>query len=202
MKTEFDITGLFYKNKDYKFRKYLDIKRKDSNQKMPDLMVVMMNPGSSYPLNGEENGLIPTPTKPDNTQHQIMKVMNVASFNYARILNLSDLRTPDSKELYAFIKSDQSDKVEHSIFAHCREDEFGELFVRNVPVIFGWGVSEALVPLAKQAVEAIGIKNPLGELKVGTENSYYHPLPRNFNEQQKWVQYVLNQITRKYEGTR
>ena len=194
MNTEFDIAGLFYKDKGYKFRKYLDIKRKGIVQQGPDLMVVMMNPGSSYPLNGEDNSLIPTPTKPDNTQHQIMKVMNVASFNYARILNLSDLRTPDSKKLVAFIKSDQSKKVDHSIFNQSRKDDLDELFIRNISVIFGWGVNKALVPLAKQAIEAIGIKNPLGELKVGTECSYYHPLPQNYPAQQKWIQCITNQL--------
>ncbi len=201
MNTEFDITGLFYENKGYKFRKYLDIKRKDSNQDEPDLMVVMMNPGSSYPLDGIENSLIPSRAKPDNTQQQIMKVMDIASFNFARILNLSDLRTPDSKELYKFMKSDNSKEVDHSIFADNRKEELAELFIKNVPVIYGWGVNEALIPWAKQAIDILGIKNPIGKLKVNTKYSYYHPLPQNFNEQQEWVCYVSNQITRMAEGS-
>lgn len=74
----------------------------------PDLMVVMMNPGSSYPLDGIDNNSIPSEADPDTTQQQIMKVMDAALFNYARILNLSDLRTPDSNELYRFLNSADS----------------------------------------------------------------------------------------------
>ncbi|WP_341327748.1 hypothetical protein [Methylotuvimicrobium sp. KM2] len=107
LSTEFEVTGLFYEASDYRFRKYLDIKRLGTLKREPDLMVVMMNPGSSYPLGGIENNSMPSKAKPDDTQYQIMKVMNEASFDDARILNLSDLRSPNSGVLYKFIKSDK-----------------------------------------------------------------------------------------------
>ncbi len=75
-------------------------------------MVVMMNPGSSYPLNGIDNNFLPSEAQPDITQKQIMRVMDAVGFDYARILNLSDLRTPDSGELYRFLKSDESSLVD------------------------------------------------------------------------------------------
>ena len=196
MKRDFEITGLYYEKNGYKLRKFLDIQRKDSNQHIPDLMVVMMNPGSSYPLDGVDNSTVPTPAEPDKTQHQIMKVMNIASLNYARILNLSDLRTPDSNELFNFLKSKKSKDVDHSIFSDFREAELDELFIKGLPVIYGWGVNEALIPLAKLAVDALHVENPLGKLKAGTECSYYHPLPQNYPAQQEWVQYVSNQLAR------
>lgn len=193
MKSKFDITGLFYEVGGYKCRKLLDIKRSGSRKRKPDLMVIMMNPGSSYPLNGIDNNSEASETEPDNTQLQIMKVMESSSFDYARILNLSDLRTPDSSVLYKFLKSKKSKKVDHSIFSVGRREELERLFIRNVPAIYGWGVNSALIPLAKQAIDALNIEKPLGLLKAGTLHSYYHPLPRIYEKQLEWVDHVSRQ---------
>ena len=42
MREDFKITGLFYQNNGYNFRKFLNIVRKNTNQDTPDLIVVMM----------------------------------------------------------------------------------------------------------------------------------------------------------------
>lgn len=196
MSTKFEVTGLFYESNGYKLRRYLDIKRVGVLRNEPDLMVVMMNPGSSYPLDGIDNNSVPSEAEPDTTQQQIMKVMDAAVFNYARILNLSDLRTPDSNELYRFFKSESCSSVEHSIFSPGRKPELEKLFISGIPVIFGWGVNQVLIPLAKQAIESLCINKPLGMLKPKTRYSYYHPLPRVYTKQLEWVQHVTSQITR------
>lgn len=196
MSAIFKITGLFYESNGFKLRKYLNIKRANITLDEPDLMVVMMNPGSSYPLNGIDNNFLPSEAQPDITQKQIMRVMDAVGFDYARILNLSDLRTPDSGELYRFLKSDESSLVDHSIFSPNRQSELEQLFVTGVPVIFGWGVNQALVPLAKLAIEALCISNPLGILKPNTRYSYFHPLPKIYTKQLEWVQHVISQNTR------
>lgn len=196
MSTKFEVKGLFYESNGYKLRKYLDITRVGVELNEPDLMVVMMNPGSSYPLDGIDNNSVPSEAEPDTTQQQIMKVMDASAFNYARILNLSDLRTPDSNELYRFLKSDESSTVEHSIFSPNRKSELAQLFVNCVPVIFGWGVNQALIPLAKLAIDTLCISNPLGILKPNTRYSYYHPLPRVYAKQLEWVQHVTSQSSR------
>ena len=81
------MTGYFYNNGQHSFRKYLNIKRIDFRIANPDLMVVMMNPGSSkqYPeyMDCFDCEVL---TNPDYTQYRIMKIMNVCNFNYARIL--------------------------------------------------------------------------------------------------------------------
>lgn len=197
MKKEFEVTGLFYELKGKKLRKYLDIKKEGTTLKKPVLMVVMMNPGSSYPLDNIDNNTHPSAAVPDNTQDQIIKVMNNTSLDYARILNLSDLRTPDSKVLYDFLSSDSAKYIDHSIFSKNRTDDLEELFITGVPVIYGWGVNSALITLAKSAIETLGIDNPLGILKPKTEYSYYHPLPRIYKKQLEWVQDVTTQILRK-----
>ena len=196
MSNDFEVTGLFYEVNGFKLRKYLDIKRANSEGVIPDLMVVMMNPGASYPLDGIENNSTPSKAQPDTTQQQIMKVMNGASFDCARILNLSDIRTPNSNDLYRFIQSQESKSVDHSIFSIDRKADLNQLFIKNVPVIFGWGVDSALIPLAKMAIESMGISNPLGMLKDNTKYSYYHPLPRIYAKQLEWVNHVTRQATR------
>ena len=196
MKDEFDIAGLFYKDGKYKCRKYLDIKYKGSKLKTPDLMVIMMNPGSSYPLDGNDNNDFPSKAEPDNTQDQIMKVMKNTSIEYARVLNLSDLRTPDSKALYVFIKSKEAKNINHSIFDKNRIRDFNSLFIKNVPVIYGWGVDSSLTDLAKQAVERINAPNPAGLKKENTNYAYYHPLPRIYNKQVEWVNKLSKMLTR------
>ncbi|GLX62609.1 hypothetical protein KMU_06490 [Proteus vulgaris] len=191
MSAKFEVTGLFYESNGFKLRKYLNIKRANITLDKPDLMVVMMNPGSSYPLDGIDNNFFQSEAQPDTTQQQIMRVMDTVGFDYARILNLSDLRTPDSGQLYRFLKSDECSLVDHSIFSPNRQSELEQLFVRGVPVIFGWGVNKALVPLAKLAIEALCISNPLGILKPNTSYSYYHPLPKIYAKQLEWVKHVI-----------
>jgi len=196
LSANFEVTGLFYEANGYRLRMHLDIKRAGTEQSVPDLMVVMMNPGSSFPLDGVDDNSTPSVAEPDTTQQQIVRVMDAASLDYARILNLSDLRTPDSNELYRFIKSDESNAVEHSIFSENRKEDLNKLFVKGVPVIYGWGVNATLVPLAKMAMETLCVKNPLGMRKPNTEYSYYHPLPPIYAKQLEWVQHVTSQSTR------
>lgn len=193
MSTKFKVVGFFYEDNGNKFRKYLDIKRVSASLEKPDLMVVMMNPGSSFPLDGIDNNSEQSDAHPDDTQEQIMKIMNAARFDYARILNLSDLRTPSSSELYRFLRSSESTLVDHSIFSPARKEELSRLFNKNTPVIFGWGVNSALIPLAKLAIDALCVANPLGILKPKTQYSYYHPLPRIYARRLAWVRQVTQQ---------
>lgn len=196
MREDFDIVGLFYQIGELKFRKYLDIKLKSSILKTPDIMVVMMNPGSSYPLNRIDDNTVATLAEPDDTQDQIMKVMSNTSFEYARILNLSDLRTPDSNELYSFLKSESANSIPHSIFSDERKSDFEYLFIRGVPVIYGWGVNRALKDLSKLAIKKIDHPNPIGLLKTGTSYAYYHPLPRIYKNKLEWVVTVTHRLSR------
>ena len=195
MSSTFEVTGLFYEANGFNLRKFLDIKLQGTKKCAPELMVVMMNPGSSYPLDGIENNTVSSAAQPDNTQAQIMKVMEAVSIEYARVLNLSDLRTPDSNALYRFLKSEESQLVDHSIFSSTRKSELNKLFERSVPVIFGWGVNSALLPLAKKAIDALSVEEPFGVKKKNDDYLYYHPLPRIYSKQLEWVQHVTNQLT-------
>lgn len=81
----------------------MNIKKKESELQVPDLMVVMMNPGNSKPINGIDNYNKKTEVIPDQTQNQIMRIMINCGFEYARILNLSDARETSSSKFYQMI---------------------------------------------------------------------------------------------------
>ncbi|CAA0199938.1 DUF1643 domain-containing protein [Tenacibaculum maritimum] len=200
MRSNFKITGLFYQNNGYYFRKFLNIVRKNSGQDIPDLMVIMMNPGSSKPLDGNENNSCETEAIPDNTQDQIMRVMNRCNFDFARILNLSDLREPKSSVFYKKIEELKRQKITHSIFDKERNSDYEKFFVKNVPVIFAWGVSKNLFGLAKIATETIGAIEPIGMNKKGFEFGYYHPLPQNYNKQIEWVDEISKMIKKAHNN--
>lgn len=196
MSNRYHVTGYFYEVASRKCRKYLDIKLKSSILEKPDLMVVMMNPGSSYPVDGIDDNCKPSIAVPDKTQYQIMKVMNNCSLQYARVLNLSDIRTADSMELYKFLRSHESRKFPHSIFLPERTIDFAELFNEDVPVILGWGVNKALAELSKLAVKTINHSQPIGVQKSDVEHAYYHPLPPVNKKQNEWVENISIALAR------
>jgi hypothetical protein len=197
MRNKFKVTGLFYEIEQYKFRKYLNIIRIDSANHTPDVMVIMMNPGSSRPMNGINNNTTESEAFPDSTQFQIMQIMQNCGFEYARILNLSDLREGNSKKFYSRIVEIKEKVIAHSIFDDRRTNEFDELFVRNVPLIFGWGVNGNLKELAEVAIEKIGNTDPIGLKKEGVKYGYYHPLPQIHIKQKEWVEKITKMINSK-----
>ncbi|HEY9220921.1 MAG TPA: hypothetical protein VIO43_04995 [Lutibacter sp.] len=196
MKNQFKITGLYYEELGFKFRKYLDIKIIDTDSVIPDLMVCLMNPGSSKALDGNNDGRAVTLAKPDNTQSQIMKVMLNAGFEYARVLNLSDLREPKSNEFYKKLAELNSKGIAHSIFDSERKDDFNQLWVNNVPVIYGWGVNGCLKPMALKALDACNVALPFGLQKPNYSWAYYHPLPPVYSKQQEWVEKITEELSK------
>lgn len=185
LKDEYEIRGLFYEKKGYKFRKYLNIIHKNTKPSEPDLLVIMMNPGSSQPTTGDGN--TDTDTKPDNTQTQIMHIMQNCKFGYARVLNLSDYREPKSKVFYSMLEKFKTEEIPHSIFGKGREEDFKELFVKNVPVLFAWGVHKKLKDLAELAIAKMELDKTIGKNKDNLPYAFYHPLPRNNEKQKEWV---------------
>ncbi len=192
--TSYHSSGCFYNVQGYPFRSYLNIRKKGTHKRFPDLMVVLMNPGSSKPL---DQAFIPrteVQAKPDQTQYQIIRVMERCNKQYARILNLSDLLEPKSLVLHETLAKLKKKKIVHSIFHPSRSEEFTKLFQKTAPVILGWGVHKNLEPLAKQALEIIPTDKRVGLLKESTDWGYYHPLPPSVFKQRVWVNEVSEQI--------
>lgn len=166
----------------------------------PDLLVVMMNPGGSRPLNalwdeGANQGF--TAAQPDRTQYQVMRLMlfaqrNGQSWEHARVLNLSDLRTPKSAEMVRKLSAYQADDS-HSLFSAARAQECGAHFSNHLtPVLCGWGLNVAFIPLARSALNAMSRHPVLGLSDDGL--SYRHPLPQRHDLQQQWLEQIGGQV--------
>jgi hypothetical protein len=159
----------------------------DISEMEPDVVVVMMNPGSSHPkdihhideqLEYPRAGTSPRKklvlTQPDNTQYQVMRVAVRRGWKHIRVLNLSDLRDPKSGSflqkvdlLSAFVGGHV-----HSLFCSERADERAHAFKRkgNTPILLGWGQDPGLLPLAEQCMKCLE-----GE-PICTVTSAVHPL--------------------------
>jgi hypothetical protein len=196
MRNQFHITGLFYEIEGYKYRKCLNIKLKTSFKQIPDLMVIMMNPGASRPIDGIDNNKVESMTIPDRTQNQIMKVMIACKLEYARVLNLSDIREPKSKQMLLKVIEMDNLVIPHSIFDPRRRKDFDTLFIRNIPVIYAWGVGKELKDLAEMAIDRINDNNAIGLLKEGSDWAYYHPLPQVYKKQVEWVDSITKILIR------
>lgn len=85
--------------------------------------------------------------------------------------------------------------IPFSIFDENRQEDFNSLWVANVPVVYDWGVSACLKPLALKAIAACNSSNPYGILKANTDWAYFHPLLQVHSKQQKWVDTIKSQLT-------
>ena len=166
----------------------------------PDLLVVMMNPGASKPLEslwqapGDEGFVA---TQPDRTQYQIMRLLLAArglgrDWQHARILNLSDLRTPKS-EIFLAKLHDYCDDDSHSLFSATRAAQQNALFSNPAtPVLCAWGLSADFAPLARAALHAAQGHPLLGLTDDGLR--YRHPLPQRHDLQTQWLARVAEQV--------
>lgn len=223
LKTYFAVFGHFYTlniaNNSYPCRSILELIAhtkipSDPNQIQhlkPDLLVIMMNPGSSQPLNHDYQPQTITqiatllescelvPTRPDNTQYQIMRIMVALGYQHARVLNLSDLREPKSPIFVNKINqlSLQKGGGDHSLFCPSRTDQRERLMgkVGRVPVLVGWGRNLGLMGLAKQCLKTLHGWQKVG-VSVDKENILYaHPSPMLQRMKEQWLDQVLNQLT-------
>ena len=202
----FAITGGFLSRGGYPMRSWLDVVRRALPQAPPDIMVIMMNPGASGPsppapaegARGGSAGAQPhLLAKPDRTQLQIIRLMSAVGLNHARILNLSDFRTSHSRDLVRFLASEDAAKIDHSIFSPSRTGELESLLVRDIPIVYAWGVHTSILPLAQRAVDLVGVSAALRLPKAGTPYAYYHPLPPVYARQLAWVREVAAQLKRR-----
>ena len=166
----------------------------------PDLLVIMMNPGASRPLEALWDGDSPAglvPAQPDRTQYQIMRLMRAAQaaglpWRHARVFNLSDLRTPKSAEMLAKLDW-YGPHDSHSLFSEGRKVECTRWFAHHAtPVLCGWGLNPDLSQWAARALRAAAGHPLLGLSDDGLR--FRHPLPQTQSLQQQWLQAMVDQI--------
>lgn len=167
------------------------------NQK-PDARVIMMNPGASTP--DEASYKPPTvstaadilrslklvATTPDDTQIQVMRLMEAKGWNEVRVFNLNDLRETSSE---AFLKRLRKLPDALSIFATGREAEWHALAgPSQLPTLMAWGRDRRLLRYARRAKLHVD-KSPtyFHAPSTGThEPLYYHPMPQGGNPEE-WL---------------
>lgn len=194
----YTIKGWYYKKGELEFRKYLEIKKIGCEKISNDLTVIMMNPGSSKPKSDSENFLDKfVEATPDPTQKQIKAVMEECGFEYAKIINLSDLREPKSKIFYDKIRGG----IQNSIFENT--DSLSEYLSVESTFIFAWGVNYNLKNLAENALKKIEEDFGKNIKKVGKQHEnkfgYYHPYPRKKSDKENWITEICKQIKERKE---
>jgi len=213
---KFSVQGFFYKTDALVFRKYLEIRRIGVDSTENDLNVIMMNPGSSKPRNmiykkgcfadfadfADFDKLVDA--EPDSTIVQIMRVMENCGLDYAKIVNLSNIRAR-SLEVFLEMLKNVLRRIDHSVFTEEGKPFLKDYLNPKAVFIFAWGVDRGLQGLAKQAIEilnslwgktieAIGIKH--SKNKYG----YYHPLPWLEAKRIEWVNKITEQIMSQKAG--
>lgn len=179
-------------------------------ESLPDAVVIMMNPGSSRPIEeGDTDSLLMMPlpaefpkplvlTQPDNTQYQIMRIMVSRDWTHVRVLNISDLRDPKSSSFIAKTKvlDGLSGGDAHSLFSTVRKNEREDMLRRKpgAPFILGWGQDAGLIPLAKQCLSCIEgektITVPAGNDPALTA----HPSPMLQKKKEEWLDAILSAL--------
>tara|TARA_B100000508_G_scaffold136647_1_gene129940 strand:- start:1152 stop:1817 length:666 start_codon:yes stop_codon:yes gene_type:complete len=149
----------------------------DSNH---DALVVMMNPGSSKPL--DANHIIKEytpeticnlhldeelcPAKIDATMHSIKRLMHLQNWCKVKIINLSDYRTPQSNDFCDFLE--MNERIPHYITHSKREHELTNEIKLSASktIIFAWGVDNKFdaytAGFLKLFKRGIGVTNTYG----------------------------------------
>lgn len=196
IQVDYSYTGqaLFYEKDAILYRKYLDICRTGQSGGMPGVVIVMLNPGASLPRDASQvhGGLLSANL--DSTLKQVASLLDQASMASARVINLSDIRSPDRDEFFSIAKIADSSNIPHSIFDERRRAELLSLVPEGVPIIYAWGVDSRACSLARSAMRSLSGATPLGWRRPGSDWQYYHPLPRHADNRVKWVAEVASQI--------
>ena len=223
LKQQYSVLGHFYLLQmqgcaPEKCRSVLEIKAKTvSSNSKADAVFVMMNPGSSKPLEDILHKVSPVgisemsarlvPTAPDTTQYQVMRVMYYSGWKNVRVINLSDLRNPKGSSFskqYTELELKSGSTV-HSIFSSQRSAELARHLSRqpNAPVVCAWGVSNSLSPLIERAsAELAAESSVVGLEKPGHDGKFFHPLPSLQHHKEQWVVQMLDLLNAKpYQGS-
>lgn len=175
---------------------------REAGRAVPDIIFVMMNPGSSKAFDSKTD--VRKWTKgtesfvqvcPDATQSQTAKIMDRFGFKHGRILNLSDLIDTRSKEFYKLVREQSS--FDHSIFSTGRKRELERYAGHKSPVIFAWGVSPSLRKLTEMATQAIRSGSGWHKGESDDPQRYYHAFPRTQQRRDQWLHEIELQLLKR-----
>lgn len=209
LKKKYKVKGRFYvltsSNSTNKCRSLLTITDTTlTNDKK--LLVIMLNPGSSRPLDNEFrepeilvdninslNNVLLIDAKPDTTQYQIMRVMNELQFSHTDIINLYDIREPKSTLLFDNAKKGRLE-FKASIFSDTRQQELNKYFTTKTTVILAWGNAKPIQDIENKAINKISKLTNKTYTVRGNDNIICHPSPQNHNYKIKWLDNIYGQL--------
>lgn len=184
----------------------------DISEMIPDVVVIMMNPGSSHPKDlSHEDEQIEYPksgasmrkelvlTQPDNTQYQIMRVAVSQGWNHIRVLNLSDLRDPKSLKFIEKVNAlaEVMGGHVHSMFCSERSAECDFSMARKkreTPIMLGWGQDTGLLPLVEQCLNRIDAEPTVTVASEVHPMLNAHPSPMMQKKKIWWLETMIEQL--------
>lgn len=209
----FETEGAFYKLETQGeiqiCRSLAVIRRKGSGQKGVDALFVLLNPGKSLPVDGEDS--IPllfggidrlplVPATPDNTLYQLMRLMERMNWDVVQVINLTDLRSgrfEEFKEKQAFMNAQADNR--HSIFSMERYSELWERLEEGDAVIAGWGTNSAIAPAAEKAFSTLRRYAFVYGIHHRVHPLYYHPFPWIQVKCMSWLDAMEEQLKERAE---
>jgi hypothetical protein len=210
LKKRYNVKGRFYilkcKDKLTKCRSLLTITDTTSIINKKKLLVIMLNPGSSLPLDKEYvepeilttkidqlNNVSLIDAMPDSTQYQIMRVMNELEFSNADIINLYDIREPKSGLLFDIAKKGKL-QFEASIFSEARHSELSSYFTADTTVILAWGNAKPIRDIEEKAIaKVLTLSNKINSVR-GKDNLICQPSPLNHTLKLNWLHSIYGQL--------
>ncbi len=208
LKEIFDVEGHFYDlrigREVFKCRSSLEIVSKqkgNSSAEAVDAVIIMMNPGSSVPRDKNYSPILLSlddifsrnwekeiiPTRPDNAQYQIMRLMILNDWKRVKILNLSDLRNGNSGE---FCKEFERAGVIDSSNPHCITHESRRAELNNSLqtksngfVLAAWGTVDVL---KNSALKMIAYQPTLLGIKLN-DPWYKYASPYKKEQKLEWL---------------
>lgn len=161
LKKTFKVNAKFYysvvNEEEFLMRREARITRIGIRQEKVDAVVVMINPGSCKPTetvaSSNARDAFYMAATPDQTQYQLMNLMERKAWNVLVIVNLSDICEGDISRFQNIEKKFSSANIPHSIFEEENVEECRSLLVEARHVIFAWGESST----AKRLSEKFGL---------------------------------------------
>jgi len=210
LKGEFDVIASFYQlklgDKTYQCRNHALIIRKGyANQKSPEFVLVMANPGSCCPqdptyqppvVHGNPSNVPYVQAKHDQTMQQLMKLMQMKNWNIISIGNLSDLCAGNMKDFGEKLNQiGQFEYKDHSIFSDSRAIERKLVLNKDSKIIIAWGKNKIIRKLASEALCKLPKeKQILGLRYTNPSWGYRHPYPMIPSRCKEWLEDMCNQI--------
>lgn len=198
--------GAFYQieleGKSYSCRVLARICKRGSNANIADALVVMVNPGSSQPTDQEyvippyNKNLMEIPmveANSDQTQHQLMRLMEARGWDMIYIINLSDLIDGNLASFQEILKTFSThENNEHSIFSPNRREQIKHLFSDDTIIIAGWGVQPFKKEEMQNALKFFEKYGKVFGLRHQTYPYYLHPKPALIEKQILWLENMNN----------